>query len=304
MAKDKMHADEAEIDGGLVRRLVAGQFPHWADLPVRRFRSSGTANAIFRLGAGLAVRLPRIESAVGALELERDWLPTLAAHLPLTIPEPVATGRPGSGYPWNWSIYRWIEGHTAVVERVAHPHQAASDLGRFVAALQKVDPAGAPTPGSHNSFRGVPLAQRDAPTRHAIAALRETIDTDAATAAWEAALRAPVWNGPATWFHGDLLAANLLAVEGRLHAVIDFGCMGVGDPACDMMPAWTYLSPETRNVFRSELAVDDATWARGRGWALSFGLIALPYYQVTNPVLAATARFSIDAVISDQMLAT
>ncbi len=166
--------------------------------------------------------------------------------------------------------------------------------------MQRIDPAGGPPPGAHNSWRGVPLGRRDAETRVAIEALRGTLDAEAVTAAWEAALQAPAWHGPAVWLHGDLNAANLLVQDGRLNAVIDFGCLGVGDPACDLMAAWTYLSAETRDVFRDALPIDDTTWARGRGWALSFGLIALPYYQRTNPVLAGIARHAIDAALADQ----
>ena len=125
------------------------------------------------------------------------------------------------------------------------------------------------------------------------------LDADAVTAVWEAALQAPAWRGPPVWIHGDLQSGNLLARQGRLSAVIDFGCLGVGDPACDVMAAWMLLSAETRDVFRAALQVDDATWARGRGWALSVGLIALPYYQSTNPVLAGIARRAIDEALAD-----
>jgi aminoglycoside phosphotransferase (APT) family kinase protein len=184
--------------------------------------------------------------------------------------------------------------------RIAHPRQAATELAQFIGALQQIDPLGGPPPGEHNSFRGVPLARRDHSTRDAISALRDTIDADVVTEAWEAALKAPVWPGPALWLHGDLLSANLLAQHGRLSAVIDFGCLGVGDPVCDVMVAWTYFSAETRDVFREALRVDEATWARGRGWALSFGLIALPYYQSTNPVLSDIAWYAIDEVLADR----
>ncbi len=245
------------------------------------------------------MRLPRILAATGQVEKEHRWLPTLSPLLPLAIPVPIAKGKPGEGYPWHWSVCRWLEGETATVERIADPRQAATELARFVAALQRIDPVGGPPPGDHNSFRGEPLATRDDETRDAIASLHRTLDTGALNSAWEAALQAPSWQGPAVWLHGDLHAANLLARHGRLSAVIDFGCLGVGDPACDVMVAWTYLSAETRDVFRAELPVDDATWARGRGWALSFGLIALPYYRNTNPVLSGIARHAIDEALAD-----
>lgn len=299
MSAGKMHPDEQDIDVSLVGRLLAAQFPQWAGLSTEPIHSAGTDNALYRLGDDMAVRLPRILGATGQVEKEHQWLPTLAPLLPLAIPVPLAKGTPAEGYPWHWSVYRWIEGETATIGRIADPRQAATRLGRFVAALQRIDPIGGPPPGAHSSFRGEPLARRDAETRVAIAALRGTLDADAVTAAWEAALQAPVWQGPAVWLHGDLHAANLLAQHGRLSAVIDFGCLGVGDPACDVMVAWTYLSAETRQAFRAALPVDDATWARGRGWALSFGLIALPYYRSTNPVLSRIARYAIDEALAD-----
>ena len=249
----KMHADEMEIDVSLVVRLVAAQFPQWADLPIEPVRSAGTDNALYRLGDEMVVRLPRIHWAVGQVQKEREWLPRLAPLLPLAIPVPLATGMPAEDYPWEWSIYPWLEGENATVERIADPDEAATLLARFVAALQRIDAAGGPLPGEHNSSRGVPLATRDARTRAVIASLAGEIEVDAVTAAWEAALQAPEWNGPPVWIHGDLQSGNLLAMEGRLSAVIDFGCLGVGDPACDVMTAWLYLSAETRDVFRAAL---------------------------------------------------
>jgi aminoglycoside phosphotransferase (APT) family kinase protein len=295
-----MHVDEADIDVALVGRLLAAQFPLWADLPVKPVHPAGTDNAIYRVGGDMAVRLPRIHGATAQLEKEHQWLPRLAPLLPLAIPIPLGKGTPAEGYPWHWSVYRWLEGEPATRDRIADPRRAATELAQFIAALQQIDPLGGPPPGEHNSFRGVPLARRDLSTREAITALRDTIDADAATGAWEAAVQAPAWQGPGRWLHGDLLAANLLAQHGRLSAVIDFGCLGVGDPACDVMVAWTCLSAETRDVFRAALPLDDATWARGRGWALSFGLIALPYYRSTNPVLSGIARYAIDEVLADQ----
>ena len=294
MPTGKMHADEVDTDAALVGRLLAAQFPQWADLSIEPMRSAGTDNAIYRLGDDMAVRLPRIHWATGQPDLEHEWLPRLAPLLPLAVPVPLAKGEPAEGYPWHWSVYRWLEGETATLERIADPQQAATELGRFVAALQRIDPAGGPP-----SSRGVTLARRDAATRAAIEAVSGMLDTDAATEAWETALEAPAWDRAAVWIHGDLQSGNLLAVEGRLSAVIDFGCLGVGDPACDAMPAWTYLSAGTRDAFRAALPVDDATWARGRGWALSVGLIALPYYQTTNPVLAGIARHAIEEVLAD-----
>jgi aminoglycoside phosphotransferase (APT) family kinase protein len=294
-----MHADQVETHVSLVGRLLAAQFPQWARLPIEPVPSAGTDNALYRLGSGMVVRHPRIHWATGQVEKEHRWLPRLAPHLPLAIPAPLAMGRPGEGYPWRWSVYRWLDGENATLERLADPRQAATELAQFIAALQRIDSTGGPLSGAHNFARGVPLALRDPPTRAAIAELRGTLDIDAATAAWEAALRAPAWHRPPVWVHGDLQPGNLLAVGGRLSAVIDFGGLGVGDPACDLMVAWNLFSADTREVLRAALGVDDATWARGRGWALSVGLIALPYYRSTNPALAGIARRAIEEALAD-----
>lgn len=300
MPAGKMHIDEIDTDVSLVRRLLAGQFPQWANLPIKPVPSAGTQNAIYRLGNDLAVRLPRILGAVSQVEKEHRWLPRLAPHLPLAIPVPLATGAPGEGYPWQWSIHGWLEGETATSERIADLRQAATDLAQFIIALQRIDPTGGPAPQEHNYFRGVPLAMRDAPTRAAIASLQGRLDAGAVTAAWDAALQTPAWDRPPVWIHGDLQSANLLVTRGRLNAVIDFGGLGVGDPACDLEIAWTLFSVESRAAFRAVLRPDDATWARGRGWALSVALIALPYYLDTNPVIVAKARHAIAQVLADQ----
>ena len=299
MSVGQMHVDEVGTDATLVGRLLATQFPQWADLPIEPVASAGTDYALYRLGADMAVRLPRIEWAIAHVGNEQRWLPKLAPQLPLAIPVPLAQGAPGDGHPWPWSVYRWLDGENTTIERIADPHHLAKALAQFIIALRRIDPTGGPPPGQHNSSRGVPLAARDASTHAAISALRGVLDTDAATAAWEADVRALTWHGPPVWIHGDLQSGNLLAVEGRLSAVIDFGCLGVGDPACDLIIAWNLLTSETRADFRAALAVDDATWARGRGWALSIGLIALAYYQTTNRVRAGISRYAIAEVLTD-----
>ena len=286
-----MHENEVGTDPALVRRLLAAQFPQWAGLPIEPVGSPGTDNAIYRLGDKLAVRLPRIEWAAGQPALDARWLPALAPLLPLPIPVPLATGAPGAGYPWSWSVVPWLEGDTAYAEPIADLGRAATDLAAFVAALHRLDPADGPPPGTSAFSRGEPLQRRDKATRAAIASLGDAVDTDAVTAAWDAALGAPVWEGAPVWLHGDLDARNVLVQDDRLSGVIDFGCLSVGDPACDVAVVWKMLSAETRAIFRTALAIDDATWARSRGWALSQALIALPYYTMeTNPVLVTEAR--------------
>jgi aminoglycoside phosphotransferase (APT) family kinase protein len=289
-----------ETDPPLVRRLLAAQFPQWADLTIEPVPSSGTDNALYRLGSDMVVRLPRHARTNGTLERERLWLPRLAPHLPLAVPLPLAEGVPAEGYPFIWSIYRWLDGQEATAERIADLREAAAELARFVAALQRIDPAGGPLPDGYNANRGVPLATRDAATRRSIATLTGRIDVEAATAAWEASLEAPEWQHRPVWIHGDLDSRNVLVQHGRLSAVIDWGCLGVGDPACDVAVVWKMLSANTRGIFREVLAVDDATWARSRGWALSQALMAEPYYTLeTNPGLVLEARCWLAEVLAD-----
>jgi aminoglycoside phosphotransferase (APT) family kinase protein len=295
----KLHLDEVDIDLSLARRLIANQFPLWAKLPVEPFPSAGTENMIYRLGDDMAIRLPRTPGAEVQLAKEHRWLPRLAPLLPLAIPIPLARGAPAEKYPSPWSVYRWLPGENMTLGPLANLDQGATEMAHFVAALQQIDTTGGPPPGRHNFFRGEPLAKRDEETRAAVTSLQGIINSDLALVAWEEALKAPAWSGPPVWIHGDLLPSNLLVVEGELSAVIDFGGLAVGDPACDLIVAWSTLSASTRHIFRATLGVDEATWARGRGWALSFGLIALPYYQVTNPELAGIARTTIDEVLAD-----
>jgi len=298
IANLKMHANEFETNVALVRALLDSQFPQWAHLSIQPVPSAGTDNALYRLGDDMVVRLPRVESAVGQVEKEWQWLPKLAPHLPLAIPLPLAQGNSAANFPWRWSIYRWLDGDNAADKKIADSPHTALALAQFIAALQRIDTTGGPPPGAHNSFRGEPLINRDAQTRETISHLRDVFDAEKMTAVWDAAIAAPIWNKPPVWIHGDLQAGNLLALRGKLYAVIDFGCLGIGDPACDVMTAWLYLSAKNRDLFRATLQVDDATWARARGWALTVGLIAFPYYQTTNPTLAEIARRAILEALS------
>jgi aminoglycoside phosphotransferase (APT) family kinase protein len=296
----KMHADEVDVDVDLVARLIASQFREWASLSIEPVAFFGTDNAIYRLGDDKAARLPRREQNVATLQKERRWLPKLAPLLPLSIPLPLVVGKPEHGYPFEWSIYRWLDGEPATVAPIADVGQAAHDLASFIAALQQVETTDAPPPGSHNVGRGQPLARRDKATRAAIDALGDAIDANAVTSVWETALAAPIYDGPPVWLHGDLDARNILVENGRITGVIDFGCLGPGDPAADVMVAWKMFPPETRRLFRNLLSVDDATWSRARGWVLSQALIALPYYTMeTNPVLVTEAKRWLAAVLDD-----
>lgn len=294
MGAIKMHADEISTDVRLVRRLLAGQFPRWADLPIEPVRSYGTDHDIYRLGDQLAARLPRIEWATAQAAKEARWLPRLAPHLPLAVPVPLAMGHPAAGYPFAWSVYEWMPGENAngTIDDLV---QAAADLAAFVRALRRVDTAGAP-PRSAGS-RGGPLADCDQQVRRSIAELGDRIDGAAAVQSWEESLAAPPWDDLEVWVHGDLLPGNLLVGGGRLSAVIDFGGLNVGDPACDLQPAWNVFSGESRLRFRAELEVDDASWLRGRGWALYQAVSALPYYWHTNPGMIRQASHALEQVL-------
>lgn len=290
----KMHADEVDIDVPLVRRLIARQFPRWAKLPVERLESAGTENAMFRLGCDLVVRLPRHPGAVARIEHEQHWLSLLGPRLPVAVPEPLGRGLADEGFPWPWSVYGWLDGRNPSVDDLDAPEMLAKELAAFVRALRRLDAGDGP---SH--FRAVPLSARDTPTREALAQLAGAVDTEAVTALWEEALRVPEHTGPAVWAHADLSPGNVLVSEGRLSAVIDFGCTGVGDPAVDLIVAWNLLPAGVRDTFREAVGADDAEWARGRGWALSISLIQLPYYRETNPVLAANSRHVIKEILAE-----
>ncbi|MBN1641560.1 MAG: aminoglycoside phosphotransferase family protein [Anaerolineae bacterium] len=295
-----MNRSRCDIDASLARHLVAAQFPQWADLAVRAVDPGGWDNRTFRLGEDMSVRLPSAERYAAQVAKEQAWLPRLASHLPLPIPTPLAMGDPSSDYPWHWSVYRWIEGEPAAIERIADLCRFAVDLAQFLNALQRIDPDGGPPAGAHNFHRGGPLAVYDGETRDALSALGGEIDATAATAVWEAALRA-TWHGPSVWVHGDVSTGNLLVREGRLSAVVDFGSSGVGDPACDTVIAWTLFSGASREAFRAALPLDDATWARGRGWALWKALITVAESFRTAPARAREARRVIEHVLADHV---
>lgn len=288
-------AAEVQIDVPLVRRLLAAQFPQWARLAVEPVESAGWDNTVYRLGPDLAVRLPRRRIGAGHVEREQQWLPVLGPQLPLAVPMPLGNGVPGAGYPWRWTICNWLDGELAALTPVDDAGQTAISLARFVAALQKIDPAGGPA----SEFRGTSLAGRDRVARTAATISQaDQFDIGPVLAVWERAVAGPAWTGPPVWMHGDLHPANLLVDGGRLSAVIDFGLLGVGDPACDLMVAWTYLRAEARDAFRDALAVDDAAWSRGRGWALELGLRAAAY-SADNPVLGDIGRHTIAEVMAD-----
>jgi aminoglycoside phosphotransferase (APT) family kinase protein len=289
----KMHEGEVDIDAELVRRVVTAQFPQYMDLPVKELRAMGTVNAIYRLGDRLYARLPRVPEWAQGLQREWHWLPKLAPHLSLRVPRPVGKGEPGSSYPFSWAIYEWIDGEPYADGLVDDELQAARDLAQFVAELRRIDPVGAPRTGR------APLRELDAVTRAAIESAHGVIDSAAASAAWERALEAPAWDQRPVWIHTDLLRSNVLVHAGRIGAVIDFGAVGVGDPATDVIAAWSVFGPAGRAVFRRALDVDDGTWNRARGIALHQAVMIIPYYAETNPAFVALAKRTVEEILAD-----
>jgi aminoglycoside phosphotransferase (APT) family kinase protein len=298
MSNGTMHPGEIAFGDELVRRLVDSQFPQWSRLPLERIESSGTVNVLYRLGDHLVARLPRVFEggttwAGRGVERDLEWLPRLAPLLPVRIPRLAAKGEPDEGYPGSWGVYDWLPGELPEVGRLADSNSLARQLAAFVLALRAVELRPGP-----DSARGSSLGRFDAPVRAALPALGAEIDAAAVLAAWERALAAAPWEGAPVWVHGDLMPANLLLEGTALTAVLDWGGAGLGDPAIDLQPAWNLLPSPARCVFRDELEVDDASWERGRGWALWTGIVALPYYGETNPELAANAAFRIREVLA------
>ncbi|WP_405189553.1 aminoglycoside phosphotransferase family protein [Streptomyces anulatus] len=287
-----------DIDAQLVRRLVDAKFPRWAGLPLTLLDPAGSDHVIYRLGEELSVRLPRHPGALGQARKESEWLPRLAPHLPLTVPAPVEVGEPAFGYPWPWAVNRWLDGEAASVDVLAESPQTAVLLAEFLTALQRFAPEEIPALSARDDLTAGPLADRDRATRAAIAGTAGVFDAAAMTALWDAALDAPDRDGPAVWFHGDFHTGNLLTLDGHLSAVIDFGGLGVGDPSRDLMIAFTLMSAKNRAVFRTALGVDDATWLRGRGWALATGLNAYTAYAAVNPHIAEQTTRQITSTLT------
>lgn len=290
-----LHADEVPTSVTLVERLVAEQFPEWSHLPVTRVTEFGTDHALYRIGEDLVARLPIIAWAVDQVESDRRWLPALAPYLPVSVPEPLAVGAPGHGYPWPWLVVPWLPGQTPT-DANTDWLGLADDLAAFVTALRSVDPSGGPL--KTDGARGVPLATIDADVREWIPRL-DGLDQAQVLAAWEDAVSAQPWEGPPTWMHADLMAGNLLVRHQRLTAVIDFGGLGLGDPAPDLIAAWVLFAGAARERFRDAVRADEAMWRRGRGWALAPAITGTTYYAETVPAFSDRSRRTIEAIVAD-----
>ncbi|CEG57855.1 aminoglycoside phosphotransferase family protein [Legionella fallonii] len=294
----KMHENELEIDEGLVHKLLKNQCSHWANLLINPILSSGTDNALFRLGSEYVVRLPRIEWAPGSINKsinkEYEWIPKIARLLKISVSEPLFKGNPEEFYPWVWTVTKWNEGHNPNFEEDKEYELLAKDLALFLNDLHEIKLSDGPT-----SRRGIPLKTKelDEETRKAIGELEGEIDLQSIASLWNQLSNVPYWNKEPVWVHGDFLPGNILVQGNRLNAVIDFSDLGIGDPACDLVIAWSLLNSHSRRIFRENLQhIDDDTWERGKGWALSIALIMLPYYKNSNPVLATLARRMLENV--------
>jgi aminoglycoside phosphotransferase (APT) family kinase protein len=289
---------DVTIDVDLVKRLITSQFPEWQSLPVKPVSLSGWDNRTFHLGDDMLVRLPSHAVYASQVEKEQKWLPKLAPYLPFKISEPLAMGNPGQDYPWHWSIYRYLPGTPAAIAETDDLCLLAEDLARFLIAFEKIDVAGGPFAGEHSFHRGGSLSIYNAETQKAISLLKDKIDATLAAEIWEKALKTS-WEKQPVWVHGDLSPGNLLIDKGRLCAVIDFGQLAVGDPACDLAITWTFFKDKSREVFRNAVAFDSGTWARARGWALWKALIVASGLTGTNATEASKAMYIIDEVFND-----
>lgn len=288
----------AGIDAALVRRLIAAQFPHWGRMPVTPVEVDGWDNRTYRLGEDMTVRMPTAAGYAAAVAKENAWLPRLAPELPVAVPAIVAMGVPGEGYPFPWSVRGWLHGQPADRGRINDTAQFAVSVAEFLCALQRCDAVGGPIAGEHSFHRGASPAHYDEETRRCLAALTGRVDAARAAAVWDAALTAE-WCGAPVWFHGDIASGNLLVADGRLTAVIDFGTSGVGDPACDLVIAWTMFSGDSRQAFRQAVGQDEGTWARARGWALWKALLLLAKCVDTDQERAAANQYVVGEVLAD-----
>ncbi len=297
---DMPEENKLEITTQLATALIAEQFPQFSHLSISPVPHGGNDNRTFHLGSDMLIRLPSAEGYVRQVEKEQKWLPKIAPLLPLPIPVPIAMGMPSPSYPWNWSIYKWLEGESANSLALSDTHleTIAAQLAHFLNAFHQFDAAGAPAPGLHNWWRAAHTSVYDEQTRELIEKLKSFIDVDKASKLWQRALNSK-WEKEPVWVHGDVASGNLLVKDNRLAAVIDFGCMGIGDPACDLTIAWTFFRGKSREIFKSKMPLDEETWTRARGWAMWKALYEISVLKNKSGAALAKQMQIIDAVMSE-----
>ena len=267
-------SDRLNLSPETVARIIARQFPNFARLPVRAMDRPGWDNLTYRLGDAFVVRMPSAPGYVAQVEKEQTWLPRLAPYLSRPIPQPVAHGKPDQDYPFPFAILNWIEGTPGTWQWPAAIDPLAHDLAAFLTSLQACSTESAPLAGEHNYFRGGDLSVYDAETRRAVETLGDRVDGPLCLSIWDNAI-ATAWPNAPVWLHGDIAPGNLLLEGDRLTAVIDFGCCGVGDPACDYALAFTHFDANARDTFQRQLNIDTGTLLRAQAWALWKALITL-----------------------------
>lgn len=267
------------IDTNLVKTLIKEQYLNFSDLKIVEVENSGNDNRTFHLGDSMLVRLPSGKEYASQIEKEMYWLPKLSPYILLDIPLPLFKGNPTKEYPFNWGIYKWIEGETLTYKDILNLDLLAIDLAKFLKELQSIDATLGPKAGKHNFYRGGSLNIYDNETRIALKNLKNIFDTNSLENIWKKCLKSKYTNKP-VWIHGDIAVGNLLIKDGRLSGVIDFGILGTGDPACDYVIAWTFFSSKSREIFKNHLNCDEETFERAKGWALWKALIS---YDIENP---------------------
>jgi aminoglycoside phosphotransferase (APT) family kinase protein len=250
----------------LVTKLIQSQFPHYSSLPIHALANAGWDNYTFRLGENMLIRLPRDAEHAPPILKEFQWLPILSKQLTTTITTPVALGEPSTDYPWHWVINQWVTGETASDAVIPDKNQFAKELALFLNEFHAIDASNGPKSGAHNFYRGGELHIYDKEMQHAIFHIKNSNEKALTQALWQDAL-ASRWEKKPVWVHGDLAIGNILVENGHLKAIIDFGQLAVGDPACDLVIAWNFLSQESRVTFKNTLQLDKHTWLRALGWA-------------------------------------
>lgn len=289
-----MHVDEVDINPELIKALLLEQFPEFTNHPLQKMHPEGTDNVLYRLGNDKLIRLPRTKSSSLNIEKELTWLPRLGPKLPISIPKILCKGLSNKNYPFPWLICEWLDGINPDQEDMVGKLKVAADLATFVNAMQQI-----PAKSGPNCRRGQPLNTCDKQVLQSIPLLNKLYDTSLLKKLWESAINVPHWKKEPVWIHGDLHAGNLIVKDRILVGIVDWGLAGVGDPACDMMVAWTLLNQQSRKIFHSIIQPDDDSWARGRGWALFLGIVGYPYYRNKNPIFARIAKRALDQVIAD-----